>query len=68
VKLDGFPDLGYPSWLKDSETLELNDPETRRRMDADPMFRVEKTLRLGTRVDSVGALPWFSKEELTGNS
>lgn len=30
---------------KDSETLELNDPETRRRMDADPMFRVEKTLR-----------------------
>ena len=36
-------------WLQDSETLELNDPETRRRMDADPMFRVEKTLRLGTR-------------------
>ncbi|CAE7234742.1 CCDC130 [Symbiodinium natans] len=30
---------------KDSETLELADPESRRRMDADPMFRVEKTLR-----------------------
>lgn len=30
---------------EDSETLELVDPETRRRMDTDPMFRVEKTLR-----------------------
>ncbi|CAK9088489.1 Coiled-coil domain-containing protein 130 (9 kDa protein) [Durusdinium trenchii] len=30
---------------QDSETLELVDPETRRRMDTDPMFRVEKTLR-----------------------
>mmetsp|Transcript_58065 Transcript_58065/g.119968 ORF Transcript_58065/g.119968 Transcript_58065/m.119968 type:complete len:277 (+) Transcript_58065:126-956(+) len=30
---------------KDSETLELVDPETRRQMEADPMFRVEKTIR-----------------------
>ncbi|CAE7939894.1 CCDC130 [Symbiodinium necroappetens] len=30
---------------KDSETLELVDPETRRQMEADPMFRVEKTTR-----------------------
>lgn len=30
---------------KDSETIELADPETKRRMQSDPMFRVEKTLR-----------------------
>eukprot|EP00931_Biecheleriopsis_adriatica_P103209 TRINITY_DN78073_c0_g1_i1.p1 TRINITY_DN78073_c0_g1~~TRINITY_DN78073_c0_g1_i1.p1 ORF type:complete len:315 (-),score=65.56 TRINITY_DN78073_c0_g1_i1:74-1018(-) len=30
---------------KDSETIELVDPETRRQMSADPMFRVEKTVR-----------------------
>lgn len=32
---------------QDSETIELADPETKRRMQSDPMFRVEKTLRLG---------------------
>lgn len=30
---------------KDSETIELADPETRRKMENDPMFRVEKTMR-----------------------
>eukprot|EP00930_Biecheleria_cincta_P005300 TRINITY_DN106220_c0_g1_i1.p1 TRINITY_DN106220_c0_g1~~TRINITY_DN106220_c0_g1_i1.p1 ORF type:complete len:316 (+),score=62.32 TRINITY_DN106220_c0_g1_i1:126-1073(+) len=30
---------------KDSETIELLDPETNRQMAADPLFRVEKTLR-----------------------
>eukprot|EP00435_Cladocopium_sp_Y103_P042202 s722_g11.t1 len=40
-----FDFVKIPSNFQDSETLELNDPETRRRMDADPMFRVEKTLR-----------------------
>ena len=40
-----FPRVFSSPRRKDSETLELNAPETRRRMDADPMFRVEKTLR-----------------------
>jgi len=30
---------------KDAETLELPDQETRRQMDLDPMFKVEKTVR-----------------------
>lgn len=30
---------------KDSETIELVDPETRRKMNNDPMFRVEQTVR-----------------------
>ena len=35
---------------QDSETLELVDPETRRRMQADPMFRVEKTVSARLRL------------------
>merc|ERR1712187_1021430 len=30
---------------KDSETMELHDPETRRQMQNDPMFKAEKTIR-----------------------
>jgi len=30
---------------KDSETIELVDPETRRQMNLDPMFKAEKTIR-----------------------
>lgn len=30
---------------KDSETIELRDPETKRQMESDPMFRAEKTMR-----------------------
>ena len=30
---------------RDSETIGLVDPETRRKMENDPMFKVEKTLR-----------------------
>mmetsp|Transcript_88874 Transcript_88874/g.157447 ORF Transcript_88874/g.157447 Transcript_88874/m.157447 type:complete len:309 (+) Transcript_88874:57-983(+) len=34
------------SWdNKDSETIELVDPETRRQMSLDPMFKAEKTIR-----------------------
>lgn len=29
----------------DAENLELTDPETRRKMETDPMFKVEKTIR-----------------------
>ena len=39
---------------QDSETIELVDPETRRRMENDPMFKVEKTLRRELLDDPLG--------------
>ena len=51
--------------VEDSETIELVDPETRRKMASDPMFRAEKTIRALSPALAQFFMPWFSIDSCT---